>query len=377
MGDAARNEAPGAAIDTKALPKISADAHVDEPHDLWWQRLDPDLRDRAPRRIQSDADGGWTLVVDANEIGWDGLTAEEAAEKEAERVAAASSDVRFEMMRTDHINAEVIFPTIGLYVWNVSDPVVGRACCLLYNDWILERLGGYSRIKLATMIPTWDVRMAIEEVERTAADPSVAGFLLPLVVDPSWNLPQWEPLWDAIEATGKPALMHQGTGHDMIFYRGWGSPTANLLSTQSMAPRAAALLACSGILERHPSLHVVMVEVNAGWVAWACSTLDEYYEAHRHWSKPALAEPPSTYIRNQVHATFQNDPVALHNIPLTGLDCLMWGNDYPHPESTYPSSAEVLDRLLDGVDPEHAVAVTATNALRTFGFDPEVLDSRP
>ena len=48
--------------------------------------------------------------------------------------------------------------------------------------------------------------------------------------------------------------MHQGTGHDMIFYRGWGSATANLLATQSMAPRrdraAVVLAACSSVTRR-------------------------------------------------------------------------------------------------------------------------------
>ena len=112
-------------------------------------------------------------------------------------------------------------------------------------------------------------------------------------------------------------------------------------------------------------------------IAWANSTLDEYYQAHRHWSKPVLAELPSHYLRTQVHATFQNDPVALHNIPLTGTGCLMWGNDYPHPESTYPNSDRVVDSLLTGVDPAHAVAVVSTNAKRVFGFDPSVLETAP
>lgn len=364
-------------MNSTLLPKVSADAHVDEPHDLWFNRLPTSLKDRAPRRIKSDADGGWTLVVDNSKIGWSGMSAEEAEAKESERIAAASPDVRLQMMRTDHINAEIVYPTIGLYTYNVADGDVGEASCQVYNDWILERLGGNPRIKVAAMIPTWTVEMAIAEVDRMAGNPSVGGLLLPLAGTPSWNLPEWEPLWAAIEATGHPAVMHQGTGHDMIFYRGWGSATANLLSTQSMAPRAAALLSCSGILERHPYLHVVLVEVNAGWMAWTNSTLDEYYEAHRHWSKPRLAELPSHYIRRQIHATFQNDPVALHNIPLTGVDGLMWGNDYPHPESTYPNSAKVLDELLRGLDPDHVDAVLFGNAQRIFAFDPDVLSSAP
>lgn len=364
-------------MDVRALPKISSDAHVDEPHDLWYERMDVSLRDRAPRRIQSDADGGWTLVIDGDPIGWSGLTPEEARAKEQERVAAAAPDVRLDMMRTDGLNGEIIYPTIGLYAWNVADAEVGRASCRVYNDWILERLGGNPRIRLAAMVPTWSVEMAIEEVERIAGHPSVGALLLPLVGSPDWNMPQWEPLWKVLAETGKPTAMHQGSGHDMIFYRGWGSATANLLATQSMAARATALLACGGVLERHPALHVVLVEVNAGWLAWTNSTLDEYYQAHSHWSKPKLAELPSHYIRRQIHATFQNDPVALNNVSLTGTDCLLWGNDYPHPESTYPHSEKVLGELLRAVPLEVAEAVTYGNAVRLFGFDDAVVRTRP
>ncbi len=110
------------------LSKISADAHVDEPHDLWFERIDPRLRDRAPRRIQAEQEGGWSLVVDDDAVGWLNLSADEARAKEEARVAAAAPDVRLEMMRTDDVNAEIIYPTIGLYVWNIADPVVGRVC---------------------------------------------------------------------------------------------------------------------------------------------------------------------------------------------------------------------------------------------------------
>jgi predicted TIM-barrel fold metal-dependent hydrolase len=288
-----------------------------------------------------------------------------------------SVTARHEMMRADGINGEIVYPTIGLYCWNVADPIVGRACCEAYNDWILERLGGDDRIKLAVMLPTWDLDMTVHEIERLADHPSVGGLLVPLVGSPEWNLPDWEPLWDIVAGTGKPLVMHQGTGHDMIFYRGWGSPTANLLATQSMAPRASALFACSGILERHPGLHLVLVEVNAGWMAWANSTLDEYYQAHAGWTKVKLAELPSHYLLRQVHATFQNDPVAIHNLALTGSAPLLWGNDFPHPESTYPNSTKVLDALLEGIDLSDALEITSGNATRLFGFNPTILATRP
>jgi predicted TIM-barrel fold metal-dependent hydrolase len=359
----------GCVMRASQLPKLSSDAHVDEPHDLWYSRMDPALREKAPRRIRAEADGGWSLVVDGSAIGWDTVSADEAEAKEAERTAAAAPDVRLAMMRADGVHGEIIFPTIGLYVYSITDPAVGRAACTIYNDWLREQLGGHPRIKLAMMLPTWDLSMAIAEVERVAGDDSVGGLLLPLVGTPEWNLPEWEDLWRVIAASGSCAVMHQGTGHDMIFYRGWGSATANLLATQSLAPRAAALLSCSGVLERHPDLHVVLVEVNAGWIAWSMSTLDNYHRDHAHWSKPKLRERPSDYIRRQVHATFQDDPVAINNLSFTGTDCVLWGNDYPHPESTYPNSAKVLDELLRSVSEADARAIVFDNAVRRFGFD--------
>jgi predicted TIM-barrel fold metal-dependent hydrolase len=379
MGRASRVAAVTAidAAAISALPKISADAHVDEPHDLWYERMDRALRDLAPRRIETDEAGGWSLVVDGDPIGWSGLTFDEAAENEAARAAAVAPEVRLAMMRTDGINGEIIYPTIGLYAWNITDPRVGEATCRIYNDWILERLGGHARMKVAAMVPTWDVAMAVAEIDRVASHGSVGGLLLPLVGTPEWNLPQWEPLWTVIAESGVPAVMHQGTGHDMIFYRGWGSATANLLATQSMAARATALLSCSGVLERHPALHAVLVEVNAGWIAWTMHTLDEYYQAHQGWAKPKLAALPSHYIRRQIHATFQSDIVAMRNVDFTGADCLLWGNDYPHPESTYPNSREVLSTVLDGVDDVTARAVVGGTAARLFGFADEVCATLP
>jgi predicted TIM-barrel fold metal-dependent hydrolase len=354
------------------LTKISADAHVDEPHDLWFDRLPEHLRERAPRRIEADDAGGWALVVDGSPIGWNDATADDAREQDAAREAAASVDARRAMFAEDGIHGEIVFPTIGLYAWTIADPKVGTASCDIYNRWIMERLGGDSAIRLAAMIPTWEVEAAISAVEATA-DRGFAAHLLPLVGTPEWNDRSWEALWAAIASTGLPVVMHQGTGHDMIFYRGWGSATANLLATQSMAPRATALLSCSGLLERYPSLHVVFVECNAGWMAWAMSTLDEYYLAHSGWAKPQLAELPSHYIRGQIHSTFQNDPVGVANIDRTGAECLLWGNDFPHPESTFPDSARVLAELFDGVALDDVRKIVGGTAADLFGFDPSIV----
>jgi predicted TIM-barrel fold metal-dependent hydrolase len=372
-------------MDVAALPKVSADAHVNEPHDLWSERLPEGLREAAPQRIQSQEDGGWRLIVNGEEDLSGGrlpsaqLATPEEIEENRQREANASIEVRLSMMREDGLHAEMVYPTIGLYVYGVQRPEVGIASCRVYNDWIHERLGDdCPRVRYAALVPNWDTDSAIAEIRRVAGWCGVAGLMLPLVAEPAWNDSHWEPVWQTIAETGLPIVMHQGTGHSMLFFRGWGSPTANLLATQSMAPWTAALLSCGGVLERHPDLHVALVEVNAGWMAWTMSTLDEYFLAHKAaLKKPHLPELPSHYLRRQVHATFQRDPVAIAARGFTGVDCLMWGNDFPHAEGTYPHSNKVLTDLLDGTSVEQAAQITGLNALRVFGFEPKVLDSVP
>lgn len=362
--------------DADYLP-ISADAHVNEPHNLWYERLPAELRDFAPRRIEQSSSGGWELVVNGDPMGWSTVSAERNEQLEAERIGFATPDVRLKMMADDGVGGEMIYPTIGLYIWDIEREDVGTAACRVYNDWIQERLGGEpDRIKFAGMVPTWSVDAAVNEVEYLA-DRGFAAAMLPLVGTPPWNDSQYERLWDAIDETRMAVVMHQGTGqgdtNGGVIYRGPGSPGANILTAQTQAPRTASLLACSGVLQRHPDMHVVLVEVNGGWLAWCMELLDEFARANPVWVKPKLDELPSHYISRQIHCTFQNDPVAIANIPLTGSHPLLWGNDYPHDEGTYPNSVKVIDELFKGVDDEDRRRILSGNAAEIFGFDSDVV----
>jgi predicted TIM-barrel fold metal-dependent hydrolase len=168
----------------------------------------------------------------------------------------------------------------------------------------------------------------------------------------------------------------------MYFYRGPGAGVANLLATQSMAPRVAALLATSGVLAFHPDLHVVFVEYNVGWLGWVMQTVDFYTDAFaaygftpegKKWINPELPQPPSFYLRRQVHATFQDDPIGINNLAYTGADALIWGSDYPHEEGTYPHSRATVARLAEGLDDDSVTRVFRTNAAHLFHFADDVL----
>jgi predicted TIM-barrel fold metal-dependent hydrolase len=360
--------------DLDALGFVSADGHVNEPRNLWRDNLPANLRARALRGITPGAEGNWELVLDGELLG-------EAVEDEAARVLISDPEHRYAIMREEGIVAECIYPTVALYVWMLPDADVGVASCRVYNEWIADGLARSPRFKCAGLVPTWRVDDAVSEVARIA-DTNLGSIMLPAVAAPEWNHRAWEPLWAAIEETGLPVVIHQGTGHSMYFYRGPGAGVSNLLATQSMGPRTAALLSTSGVLADHPGLRVVFAEFNGGWLGWTMQTLDFYTKsfaeygttsAGKKWVNPELPEPPSFYLRRQVSATFQDDPVALQNAAYTGAQSILWGSDYPHSEGTYPHSRDTVHRLALGMDTDVATKVFRANAAELFHFGDDVL----
>jgi predicted TIM-barrel fold metal-dependent hydrolase len=363
-------------LDTSTIPLVSADAHVNEPRSLWWDGLPESMRNRAPARIKPSEEGAWEMKrhSDTSLTQRQKDLAEEHARNEQNDLS-----YRLGVMHEDGISAECVFPTIGLYVWDMDDAALGEACCQIYNDWILDTLESRSpRHRCAGLVPTWDIEMAVREIKRIAAM-GLGSIMLPLKGVPwEYNRPEWEPVWEAAEETGLPVVMHQGSGHDMLFYRGPGATVANLLATQSMAPRSVALLTTSGTLERHPDLHFVFVETNGAWISWAMDTLDSYYDAFLAtpgWVRPELAEKPSFYIGRQIHGTFQWDPTGLRNIPRTGIQPLLWGSDYPHGEGTYPHSRKIVQEMFCDMDFDDATAILGGTATRLFNFDPDVVST--
>lgn len=358
---------------------ISADSHVNEPRDLWSSNLPASLKAQAMKGLESGEDGSWKLVLEGQHAFQMDMQAEE------DRLAVLDPDKRIEVMRTDGVAGECIFPTIGLQVWMLQSAEGGQASCRIYNEWIYDQLHRRSpRFCCAGLVPTWDVEMAMAEVT-FIAELGLGAIMLPAVATPMWNHASWIPLWDLIERTGLPVVMHQGTGHDMVRYRGPGAAVANVMFLQTMAPQVATLLSTSGILADRPGIHVVFIEYNTGWLAWTMETIDYYDVAFRRYDQfrasksnsgnpgvyPDLEHPPSFYARRQIHSTFQSDSIGIRNLAQSGETALMWGNDFPHEEGTFPHSRKIVDEQASLIgDPAIARRVFRENALEVFKFDP-------
>jgi len=182
--------------------------------------------------------------------------------------------------------------------------------------------------------------------------------------------PAWDPLWAAAQDTGLPISFHirGGTSSKLSYQIGkWQSAAfATLLPLQLDEPLATMVF--SGVLERHPGLKLVLAESGVGWLPYFLNRMDMEWSALRDKLDYAPSIAPSELFRRQVLATFEEESLAAHFIPLLGADSCMWASDYPHTDSTFPESRRAIDEALGTLDAEDRRKITATNCARLYGF---------
>lgn len=346
-------------------PLISADSHVTEPLDLWQKRLDARFREHAPR--QEVRDGRMFLSMGGRVVF--SLPREEA-ESGRESHGGADLTARLRDMEVDGVVGEIIYPTIGLFIYAITDRELALACARVYNDWAAEIfLGRGDVFQPIALIPIVDVGDATSELERCAS----MGFRTvapPLHSPPDrpYTDPAYEPLWRAAEQAGSPLSVHVGTGTQPHSHRGAGGAIVNYLRVGMGAPDALAFFAAGGIFMNHPKLHVVIAEAGAGWLAYLMERSDEAFEEHAHWVNPKLDAPPSEYLRRQCSVTFGHERAPLLTLEVTTAQPLMWASDYPHPEGTWPDSQRKAEESLKGLAEDEIERIVCGNARRVYGF---------
>ena len=364
-------------------PIISADSHITEPAGTYLDHIDPAFRDRAPRMVRDDKAGD-VFVVD----GMDkpiplGLVA--AAGKPPEEIRI--NGVLFEDMHRggwdpkarlaeqdrDGVAAEILYPTVGMVLCNHKDLDYKKACFDAYNRWITAyceshptRLLGVGQTAMRT--PEEGIRDL--EAIRNAG---LRGVMLPGhpgVED--YDSPVYDDFWRAAIDLGLPLSFHILTTRSEHF-RG---PLMNgFLTIVRGCQDIMGTLVLGGVFERHPMLKVVCVEADAGWVPHYMYRMDHAYKRHRYWLPPGqeLSKLPSEYFRENIYVTFQDDWVAFKTAHLVNWHRLMWANDFPHSDSTWPWSQELLAEHRADLTDEQADAILGGNVAQLYDIDTAAL----
>ena len=344
----------------------SADSHVVEPADLWTAALPENVRHLAPR--YEDSEKFSHFFINDRELR---KHPKHKSADDMDRTGAGGTDPqeRFKHLDEDGVWGEVIFPTTGLFLFLMEDPVVEMQCARIYNDWLNDTLLKHSERFVGTaIIPVKDISAAVEETERCAKLGYRAIHLPVHVEGRPYNRPEYDPLWAAAERNNLVVTYHVGTGTNPVTERGPGGPILNYLEVSIRAQRTVAFIVAGGALERHPNLHIVVAEAGASWLAGLGERMDEVHEAHRNWIKDLLPKPPSAYLRRQVHVCLQHDRSALQTFDETGVEAILFATDYPHSEGTWPHTQKVLGGIFEGlsIEPEQIQSVCSGTMAKLF-----------
>lgn len=349
---------------------ISADCHVTEPMDLWKRHLPPSMRDRGPRLEVRGGRLGF-VVDDHMAFKMPPVPGMKDRADGPVEMASPGDDIstRTAALEKDGVWGEVLYPQAAFFcTFEVEDAALQAGICSVYNDWLADTFGADPRFAGIALLPALDIEATIRELER-ASGLGLPGALLPAHADfRPYNDHAWDPVWECAAGLGVPLHFHAGTGRSQRPFTGDGAAVVNYVVTVSSLIETATVLCASGVLARHPSLQVGMVECGAGWLAWTLDSMDEATREHAAWVRPELPELPSTYFRRQGFVTFQRDPVGLANVERTGARCLLWGSDHPHPEGTFPESRRILDEQMQDVPPDIVRQIVWDNAVKLYGF---------
>ena len=362
---------------------ISADSNVNEPSDLWQTRLDRKLRDRAPYITKNEKGPGYLFVVPgimATQVaggfaaGKSGHELKDHMSKgyEAARPGGWDPAERIKDQEIDGVQCEVIYTTLGARLFGLQDAEFQCACFRAFNGWLTE-FCSYDPRRLAGvgLIPLDDIGEAIKELEFCAKSGlRGAAIWAATPEDKPFGSKIYEPFWQAASEAGLPLSLHLATGATFF---------AKQRTTQTLAPegyvnamyevpRSLCALVYAGVMERHPRLNFISVENDVGWLPHFLYRLDHAYEKYWAMMSEPLPHPPSEYLRRQLYATFQDDPVGPATHQLFGENNYMWASDYPHSDSTWPNSRDIIKRTFGGLPAEVTHKIIFENVARLYGL---------
>lgn len=374
---------------------FSCDAHVAEPPDLFLNKMPDHLKqyaiyseigdgiritkigDQVILKMQTDFSRHKTGVSDTGTTEEDSRACTDDKDNfvsdcavDTKRRGARDLELRLADMDRDGVDAELVFPSLGLMLPRIDDREAQREACKIYNDWVWEYTSPVrERLVACAMIPCIDFEDSLAECKRTAAI-GFPAFCLWEGLN-NYNDPRWDPIFAFAAEKEIPLVFHTGVGDINIrALRGPGGALFNYTRQMNDAVDIVTQLVGGGVLDRNPNAHILFAEHSAGWLWGLAERMDEVYHGHAPSIKPKLSRLPSQIVRDQVHCALQNDVgSSVMSRKGIGIDALLFATDYPHSEGTFPFSKDVVDRMMKenpDATMDDFVAILGGNAAKLF-----------
>ena len=391
----------------RAYNVVSADSHLDILASRWAPYVPSKYRDLIPKDPEGFVTGDGMVVGP-----YEGITSRvypEIGELTAgfdDWPGTGSAAQRVRELDIDGVDAEVLFPgALGPPTWRANankDDAAYRALVRAYNEHLWDEFcpTAPNRLFGLGVIPVTGVDDAIAEMEQCVRHGLAGVDLCSFPSGLSHPSPDDDRFWAAAVEMRCPITVHVEfsypvatatgipTGVSPQSYGG-GAPGPAFIYPKRPEHRFndiilryakygfrgalhAVQMLWDGVFERFPALRIYFAETQIGWIPNFYELMDEHYLRHQLWTERLLGlktfeKLPSDYIKEHCYWGFVYNPVGVRTMAReVGVDRIMWAADFPHAESDWPNSRQVIEKSVAELTAEDRHKVIAGNAVEFF-----------
>ncbi len=365
---------------------ISVDDHIVEPKHTFEGRVPAKFADRAPHVIRKDGADVW--VYDGNEfpnVGFNAVVGRPVDEwgfepQRFEDMRRGSWDIhqRVADMNLSGVYASLSFPSFlpgfaGQRIQlSTKDQELALATVRAWNDWHFEEwYGSYPDRIIPCQIPYFlDPEVGAQEVYKNAErgfkaitfseGPHMLGL-------PSMHSGHWDPIMRACAETGTVVNLHIGSSGTSPSTSDDAPPDVAGVLFFGYAMFATVDWLFSRIPVRFPDIKIVMSEGGIGWVPALLDRLDHmatYSSMYGTWD--GIDITPAEVLRRNFYFCAVEDPTAFALRERIGVDHILLEEDYPHSDSLWPRTQQVIDKAIGWLPADDIRKITWENAANLY-----------
>ncbi|TVR25834.1 MAG: amidohydrolase [Ilumatobacter sp.] len=294
----------------------------------------------------------------------------------------------------DGVAGEVVFPDAdavesrtcvpfgaGLGMSGDMDPEIGLAGAVAHNRWLADLCSNSpERRKGVALVPiTADLDDVLAEIRR-AKESGLGAVMIPAMwVDQApYHDRRYDPVWALCEDLQMPVVTHSGPAPREEFGDHLGIYVSEVVWWPA---RPMWFMLWSGVFERYPGLRFGVTEAGCWWLPAMMWFWDRLFlgakGAEKLGASPfgdSVTMPPSDYIdRNCFIGASNTKRRELGQRYEIGIDNICWGNDFPHPEGTWPNTRSWLTKTFHDIPIDETRRMVGLSIGEIFGFDLEAL----
>ncbi len=362
---------------------IDADAHFYEPPDIWDKYMvGEECYDQRPRvdkvwgrAILQYTDG--QIAVGGNRE----LSSRILTEKFANGYDNWwSAESRLRDMDEQGWDIQVMLATNAAVsaAYN-REPHVYAAMCRAYNNWANEYCSAApERLKFCGQVPGELLDEMIVEMRRAVLDKGAVSIFLPQAIpDKMWHHPDYDSVWQAAAELEVPLAIHgmdSATGKPLLGERyngvvGGARSVGTLIGFPFENMLALAHFMLSGILDRFPTLRLLVLESNSGWLPFFLNRLDKATEGRQgmaFYDNPLDASPKDYFLRQCAIAADADEDTIKFVVDYIGNDNIVFNTDYPHADAPAPHEP-VQDMMAQPISDESKEKIMWDNSVKIYG----------